>query len=389
MINAANRLNEADSPNAQYLQALTDTLNLLPANVPRPRSTGLLPKLEAQDLAPRAIAVSDRVPSSSGLRTKAPEWWRMPADTSIAADAFDTRHRKRLSRASKVIDRQKSRPLLDDLSFWRATFEVTSNRFVLAERLVGTTAIQAQPRRAPKKRFSLYDSVWANRRKSSDAKDFYDTLAVKQAAFDHDWAIAIDRMKLEKKCQRATKGLGADVQSGALSALCEGLLEYKDPIYELFTFYSQLGNDMFSVSANSFLQFVRDCELARNDIEGQRDQDLQLIFDSANAAAAKEDLYNHKRNLNRYEWIGVLAQVQHLECASFGPPLHPLWRLAARPLPCSCRACTQTCPAYRVSLAQTFRANWCRRQPAPPLISSLSSRSSAMSRLLVCARLRR
>ena len=78
----------------------------------------------------------------------------------------------------------------------------------------------------------------------------------------------------------------------------------------MFDFYGHAeGNDIFSVTVGSYLQFVRDAGLVNEDVEGQRSQDLQLVFDSANASATKEDVFNSKRNLNRMEFIGVLAQL--------------------------------------------------------------------------------
>ena len=54
---------------------------------------------------------------------------------------------------------------------------------------------------------------------------------------------------------------------------------------------------------------MRDCNLVVSDQPGQRDQDLQLIFESANASAQKEDAYNTRLALNRPEWMGVLANL--------------------------------------------------------------------------------
>lgn len=71
------------------------------------------------------------------------------------------------------------------------------------------------------------------------------------------------------------------------------------------------GSEIFAVSNNAYMQIVRDCGLVNADVVGQRDADLQLLFEGANASAPKgeKDEFNSRRFLNRKEWIGVLAQL--------------------------------------------------------------------------------
>ena len=130
-------------------------------------------------------------------------------------------------------------------------------------------------------------------------------------------------MKLDKKAERAAKvGLGAEAAESARPMLRQGMEEHKDILYQMFDFYGKEGNDIFSISITSFLQFVRDAGLINEDVEGQRSQDLQLIFDAANASATKDDVYNAKRSLNRMEFIGVLAQLileRHVKAGGLDP----------------------------------------------------------------------
>jgi len=102
------------------------------------------------------------------------------------------------------------------------------------------------------------------------------------------------------------------------------LLEYAELILQAFTFYASLGagDDIFSITRNAYLQFVRDLSLVNLEATGQRDQDLQLIFESANASAVKGDpssSYNQRHALSRYEWVGVLVQ---LLLVRYVVPLH-------------------------------------------------------------------
>ena len=151
---------------------------------------------------------------------------------------------------------------------------------------------------------------WAPRRKTSAGGDFYDTPETKTHAFAADWVMASTRQQLPKKIQRAADKL--ETPDPSASDRCyEALVPYAEVILQTFTFYSSLGsgNDIVSITRNSYLQFVRDLALVRNEEMGQRDQDLQLIFESANASATKDDIFNHSKSLNRSEWVGCLVQL--------------------------------------------------------------------------------
>ena len=43
-------------------------------------------------------------------------------------------------------------------------------------------------------------------------------------------------------------------------------------------------DDIYNLSINSYLQILREAKLVNNAVVGQRDADLQLMFDEANAA---------------------------------------------------------------------------------------------------------
>ena len=246
------------------------------------------------------------------LHNDKPKWWIPDAIEIKAIDGFDTRHRAHQERAARATTANHRDPtsMRKERSLDLAIWELGHNRFFLQEALAGAKRYEKKVKQRKKKIWKMVDSIWGPRRKGGDAKDFYDTPAVKHAAFNCDWNLGVERMKLDKKAERAAKvGLGAEAAESARPMLRQGMEEHKDILYQMFDFYGKEGNDIFSISITSFLQFVRDAGLINEDVEGQRSQDLQLIFDAANASATKDDVYNAKRSLNRMEFIGVLAQL--------------------------------------------------------------------------------
>jgi hypothetical protein len=151
---------------------------------------------------------------------------------------------------------------------------------------------------------------WAPRRKTAASKDFFDTQDVKAKAFAIDWDLASARQQLGKKLQRAADKLDPP-DPDALGTCYGAMQQYAEMVLQAFTFYSSQGshNDIVSITRNSYLQFLRDLSLVNNEAKGQRDSDLQLIFESANASATKEDTFNHSKELNRSEWVGCLVQL--------------------------------------------------------------------------------
>lgn len=202
-----------------------------------------------------------------------------------------------------------------DYELQRAVWEVKKNMYFAREELGGIKTYEKRQRKKTKRKWKLVDSIWAPRRKH--AGDFYDTLEATARAFACDWELASARLSLEKKVMRACKSLGegaAEVEP--LETMRRSLAVYADAIYQAFDWYASQGsgNDLFSITRNAYLQFVRDLGLADNDTPGQRDQDLGLIFEAANASARKEDAYNASKALNREEWVGVLVQLVLARC---------------------------------------------------------------------------
>ena len=262
----------------------------------------------------------ERVQSAS-IRRQKPAWWAPEPKQVKAIDEYDDQHDEKFRRARRINHALKTdqTSLSKDRRTMLAIYELSTHRYV--ERDAKAQVKTYAKREVKKKKWKLIDSIWGPRRKSGDAKDFYDTPHVKQIAFETDWALAVERMHLEKKAIRAAGGrMGpSDDPSQPVAPIDElkaAMLAHLDTINQCFICYAERTGDAFDISANSYLACVRDIEIVDNGVVGLRDADIQLIFDAANASSSKKDGFNSARALNRFEWLGVLvrlALVRHIE----------------------------------------------------------------------------
>jgi hypothetical protein len=108
-----------------------------------------------------------------------------------AADDFDQSHRQRTEQADGRLARLACTrdELRDGRAFAHATSEVFRGRYRVNE--PPQTVKRVHGKQKKKKKWTLFDSIWAPRVATSDARDFWDTMKVKRSAFDQDWAIAL------------------------------------------------------------------------------------------------------------------------------------------------------------------------------------------------------
>ena len=268
------------------------------------------------------ITVGSRRPQS--VRAHAPNWWQPNDLEDSAMTEWDTRHLELLGRASRTTRALRRGPNrnMDDASI-DAIAELARNRFYIRDKAdLGVVTYEkklAKPKARKPKPWKLLNSIWGPRRKYSDAKDFYDPPEVKARAFDVDWEGAREKHGFDKKLVKAAKSIeDAEAQAGATpAALKAAIFEHCDLVYQVFNYYCSFGasDDIYNMSVNSYLQVLREAKLVNNAIVGQRDADLQLMFDESNAAG-RGSSYDNKNALDREEWLGVLVRLllrRHIE----------------------------------------------------------------------------
>ena len=154
------------------------------------------------------------------------------------AESFDERHRRNIDNAQKAYagtliepDSPRATHLFDD-----CTQEVSRNRFYVRERLGGYSAIVGG-RKA--KAWTLETSIWAPRKKSSDAKDFYDTEEVRRRMLLCDWQQARHQHQLEKFIVSNTLG-GAERGLEEVDEVEKVLMDHLSLIYGTFLYYASV-----------------------------------------------------------------------------------------------------------------------------------------------------
>lgn len=214
----------------------------------------------------------------------------------------------RADSALESLDLEPDSPRTSE-AFETALVDVMRNRAFVREEIASIKKYEGKKRKS--KKWQLVNSIWGPRKKSASSGDFYDTIEVVGSAFECDWQLACERLSLSKKVARASDKLGEEQRDASpLGAMHDAMMPYARLIYQVFDYYAHFGSDdIFSVTKNSYMQFVRDLALADNDTPGQRNQDMELMFEAANATAKKEDVFNAAKALNRQEWIGILVQL--------------------------------------------------------------------------------
>jgi hypothetical protein len=130
-----------------------------------------------------------------------------------AADEFDESHRQRTEQADIRLARLASTrdELRDGRAFAHETSEVFRGRYRVNE--APQTVKRMHGKQRQRKKWTLFDSIWAPRAATSDARDFWDTIQVKRLALDHDWAIAL-RVRLHLPCFSSIRVLVCRMRCG-------------------------------------------------------------------------------------------------------------------------------------------------------------------------------
>jgi len=281
------------------------------------------------------LASSSSPPQS--VRTDAPTWWHPDATENKAIDDWDHRHASYLTRArlATLALHTDSTNLRKEAATEVAIWELGHNRFFMREHVDVTVPPFQRYKKVKKKKekprpWKLVNSIWRHRRKTCDSKDFYDPPDVKKRAFDIDWERAREEHNLDKKLARAAKHIhDAEAQRHITpEAFKDAMFAHCDLIYQVFHYYCVLsaGDDIFCMTNNAFVQIAREANLVNNSVPGQRDADVQLMFESACAHHHKLEEgdskdFDSKHALDRIQWVATIAQLvlkRHMEGAGLG-----------------------------------------------------------------------
>ena len=170
--------------------------------------------------------------------------------TMNAAREFDSKHKRWSSacRAHLISLEYAPDSLAHQRGYDRRLLDLRRNRYFVREHLGVAKGIKPKRRRKPKWR--LETSCWAERAKSGNSKDFFETSDALRRMFDIDWGIAARAHELSwyiVKCQNdpsTWRDLDRDNAFGEVEEVREALWQHHRLVYGAYDYYSCLYSDM-------------------------------------------------------------------------------------------------------------------------------------------------
>ena len=316
----------------------------------------------------------------ASLRPELPGGWAVPEVYEDAIDEFERRQQSARTDATRALAAllEASEHGRGDNPRFRAQYSVAVrnvalNRFVVREHVEEVVIKVAEKPKAKVvvERWNLSMSVWAEREKRCDARDFYDTPNFKTRVVELLWdrALRVDECRLagylkwilERSPDGVDKG-GAGGEGGAdrpaspqspsggplspgaqlhaiegyiqtseeLREVCGNLSWYCDVMWNLYDYYSvsSISKPGFKhelaiggvypslfIEKNEYQKFVEHLELTeRNSQHRSKEHFAQLFLvvntsSSAGVATAEPKCVNPNAMLNRREWMEMLVRV--------------------------------------------------------------------------------
>ena len=243
----------------------------------------------------RAAAAARRPATSHGssdaalpsLRDAVPAWCTRADEVREAGDAFVSRHAKRRAHAKSALRDLRATGGAGQRqarSFEKSVEEIRYNRFFLDASAVTIARPPVDHHRAPPTALAripwrLEESIWAPRKESSDARDFYDTDAVGARAIARDWRAALKVSRLEAFINKVDDG-DSDDELEEVDEVRDVFADHHQLVFGLFDYYAAVGasDDIFHIGLNGYHQLVDELHLARKGSKHCEKQHLELIF---------------------------------------------------------------------------------------------------------------
>ena len=165
----------------------------------------------------------------------------------------------------------------------------------------------------PEEPWEIDGSVWTPRKKWADSKDYYDTPTCLAKVLDADWAMARYGGGLERLVMRSDSSGEKSVEA-VMASVRNVLWEHHATLYPLFDAYACIGGgDFTQIQLNGYKSMLTDCGLVDASNQGRWDE-LFVTINSSKSSAVAVDAYNHKKSLNRQEFVSFIvraADIRH------------------------------------------------------------------------------
>ena len=168
-----------------------------------------------------------------------------------------------------------------------------------------------------KKPWRIEDSIWASRRKYSDSGTYWDTSESMMRALEADLALACTGGGIERLVERhhtaeTAPGAGVPTIRELMEQVKIALWAHNELLYVVFDLYAAIGVGDFShIQPNAFKQLLDDCNLIEAG-DGLNAGVWDGLFVAINANRIEGEVYNHKKALNRQEFVSFLVRAAAL-----------------------------------------------------------------------------
>ena len=314
------------------------------------------------EVAPKTLPPKAMPKQAASLRSQLPvDWQTAPKMARVrdAADRFDDRHVEVVGAAQRLMDCIEREPVNHDTQrrMEISLLKLASNRFsvqplrleaIISPRYAAKLPYQVAgdsdlggpwqplmkmmpdavvPGKVVRREWKIEESIWKPRRKWADSRDFYDTDESMMRALENDLKMACSgdglvRLVARHHTSPTAKG-GGGVPSAAdlMEQVKQALWTHHHMIYCIFDVYAALGvGDFTHMTANAYKQLLDDCNLIETAVDGLNAGLWDQLFVGINAVntISEGDQYNHKKGLNRQEFVSFVVRAAVMRHVAFG-----------------------------------------------------------------------
>ena len=257
------------------------------------------------------------------VASTAPAWWDVPSQVGRAASQWDGAHQVASVKGAVALERLRpsgrrgSTPQLVSRDFERALNDIRRNKYLVPEAADPVRAYA--PRFKARKRLPIESSIWAPRRKTSDARAFIDTEAVEQRAFEADWRRATEGGRLARfiiKNDDDADDRSVEPSTGdshnEVREVKECLRKHHRALCSAFNYFACTATGYaFSINFNEFMLFCESSAIPDARSTHCKKTHLDQLFIAVNASASGTALEADKmgKSLNRAEFMQAIVRV--------------------------------------------------------------------------------
>ena len=240
-----------------------------------------------------------RMNAARSVVEKMPAWFRPVTSPGLlpAGRRFDREHQQRTDIAMKALNAAQAEPDRWSAQYTRNLAHVRRGRvksddkcaahglgaqFWTAQACLAQLKDSERKKRVTKARWQLpvpsketpTRSIWSPRAAASDSRSLYDTEDCVKRMFDADWARAIRHGMGEYIVFADDDGDEAEIDEAKAAMHTDATL-----VYSAFYYLAGIGGgDVWTITLNSFSQFVKDAQLADNESTNCKKAHLDQLF---------------------------------------------------------------------------------------------------------------